>query len=136
MMAKSKEQRNGDARIRNRKRYARPGIKELYKMKQRERRSDRKALRDRMKECGCLICGEKEKCCLDFHHAGSEKKDTVSNLASAWGSLESYRAEMEKCIVLCSNCHRKVHVGLIACMVPQRKGEAEQAEFSYREAKP
>lgn len=55
---------------------------------------------------GCYICGEKDIACLDFHHL-SDKTTQVS-----WMQTHSYntiKEEIDKCIVLCSNCHRKLH---------------------------
>lgn len=63
------------------------------------------------KEKGCLVCHEKCNVCLDFHHLG-DKKDNVSQLVNR-GNLKRLMIEIDKCIVLCSNCHRKFHAGLI-----------------------
>ena len=53
-------------------------------------------------------CGEDDLNCLDFHHL-QKKKHTVSNMSSY--SIETVKTEMNKCCVLCSNCHRKLHGG-------------------------
>lgn len=60
----------------------------------------------------CLVCGEAENCCLDFHHLDPSQKDFAigPNLTKKWDRIE---AELAKCVVLCSNCHRKVHAGVI-----------------------
>lgn len=66
------------------------------------------------KECGCKICGEKSFCCLDFHHLNPEAKDyNVSELRNHLP--EQLINEISKCIVLCANCHRKYHAGLLEC---------------------
>lgn len=57
---------------------------------------------------GCLRCNEKDIACLDFHHLGS-KEDNIANIINKGRSLESLQKEIEKCIILCSNCHRKEH---------------------------
>lgn len=57
---------------------------------------------------GCSVCKESCIACLDFHHLYS-KTHGVTCLMT-WTKLFN---EMQKCIVLCCNCHRKVHVGLI-----------------------
>lgn len=60
----------------------------------------------------CVICGEDEKTCIDFHHVNPEEKEaTVSSLIT--GSLKKLKEEVKKCICLCSNCHRKVHAGIL-----------------------
>lgn len=59
---------------------------------------------------GCSIC-EKEfrSYCLDFHHIDDSEKDfNVGASLSSWKKLES---ELEKCIVVCANCHREIHYG-------------------------
>lgn len=60
---------------------------------------------------GCRLCNEKEPCCLDFHHL-RDKIGQVSRLlhTSAW---ETILKEIEKCVLICSNCHRKIHKGII-----------------------
>jgi hypothetical protein len=47
---------------------------------------------------------------LQFHHRNPREKDfTISN-ACSWGwSIERILKEMEKCDVLCANCHAKRH---------------------------
>ena len=60
----------------------------------------------------CLICGEKEPICLDFHHINPEEKSfTIAKHQSS--GKEKLLAEIKKCVCLCSNCHRKVHAGII-----------------------
>lgn len=57
----------------------------------------------------CLTCGENDPICLDFHHEGNEKAEGgVARLAthSSWNKVME---EVNKCVVLCSNCHRKKH---------------------------
>lgn len=64
--------------------------------------------------CICSICGEKEKCCLDFHHHGKEGKDkSVAIIARQRSNKQKLLAEIKKCIVVCANCHRKIHAGII-----------------------
>ncbi len=56
----------------------------------------------------CSSCGESDKACLDFHHTDSKTK--AFNLSSYKNhSLDKIKKEIEKCIVLCANCHRKLH---------------------------
>lgn len=59
-------------------------------------------------ERGCYFCPESEPCCLDFHHI----KDKKFDLGAVNGhSLDTVKEEVNKCIVVCSNCHRKLHAG-------------------------
>ena len=55
-------------------------------------------------------CGEDHIACLDFHHQNPEEKEHNIAWMLAFGfSKEAILAEIDKCIVLCSNCHRKEH---------------------------
>lgn len=59
---------------------------------------------------GCAECGEKHPACLDLHHADESTKEfAVSHGQRANKTLPRLLAEAEKCVVLCSNCHRKRH---------------------------
>lgn len=62
----------------------------------------------------CVRCGFKEHvCALQFHHLdATEKKFQLSN-GGAPMSLEKALAELEKCTLLCANCHAMVEAGVI-----------------------
>lgn len=58
----------------------------------------------------CEVCGENHPATLDFHHTDPSKKDLSISLMCKWGyTKEKILAEIEKCQVWCSNCHRKFH---------------------------
>jgi hypothetical protein len=58
----------------------------------------------------CEQCDESHIAVLDFHHKDPNQKDLeVSGLISNRVSREIVLKEISKCIVLCSNCHRKLH---------------------------
>lgn len=84
---------------------------QYYKDKAAERRKALKKQFDELKlDLRCESCGESHIACLDFHHLNPEEKDmNVSRaVADGWG-LERIKKEIEKCKVLCANCHRKLH---------------------------
>lgn len=63
----------------------------------------------------CLVCGY-NKCqrALEQHHLDpSTKSFTISRACSGNYEWEDIVKEMDKCILLCSNCHCEVHDGLI-----------------------
>lgn len=62
---------------------------------------------------GCNACGEREPVVLDLHHHQQDKEFTVAAMLGHV-SMKRLAAEMAKCIVLCSNCHRRLHAGLIS----------------------
>jgi hypothetical protein len=60
----------------------------------------------------CVVCGEDDPCCIDFHHVDPSTKDVeVSNMRHL--SWERVLTEVAKCVTLCRNCHAKVHAGKI-----------------------
>lgn len=66
-----------------------------------------------LKQEGCIVCGEKEICCLDFHHTDpTTKVDNIANTLHV-GNKDKILEEAKKCIILCANCHRKYHAGII-----------------------
>ncbi len=76
-----------------------------------ERRKDVKQHIDRVKaERGCERCGETHPACLDFHHRDPSQKCFSLNTAKRRGyTLAMVQEEIDKCEVLCANCHRKEH---------------------------
>ncbi len=65
---------------------------------------------DRYKEKHACQCGEIDPCCLEFHHRDpSEKEDNLRNMANRALSLSRIQKEIDKCDLLCRNCHAKEH---------------------------
>jgi hypothetical protein len=56
----------------------------------------------------CVCCGESDHNCLDFHHVNPEEKEIKISTALGRGAKTVVK-ELKKCIVVCANCHRKVH---------------------------
>lgn len=65
---------------------------------------------------GCINCSEREPCCLDMHHVDPTIKEGNLNKLSQH-SWDAFLKEAEKCVVICSNCHRKLHAGKIVISV-------------------
>jgi hypothetical protein len=62
------------------------------------------------KNIACIRCGEHNAACLHFHHRNrSEKVRNVGYNVYAAKSLEKFIQELEKCDVLCANCHMIEH---------------------------
>ena len=57
----------------------------------------------------CATCGETHPATLDFHHVNPNEKDGAISAMVLASSKKKLLAEIEKCIVLCANCHRKLH---------------------------
>ena len=60
----------------------------------------------------CICCGfNKHYSALDFHHLDpSIKEFNLTRNSIGWNKLQS---ELDKCVLLCSNCHRMIHAGII-----------------------
>lgn len=94
------------------KKYARKNYtenKERYKQGSKTRtlqlREEWKAFKRTLK----CKCGESRPWCLDFHHIDTdEKEDELGNLYVN-GSREAFENELQKCIVVCKNCHAEIH---------------------------
>lgn len=56
----------------------------------------------------CEICGEDRSVCLDFHHTGQKDKNVSEMVRDGYGR-QRIKDEIEKCEVLCANCHRVEH---------------------------
>jgi hypothetical protein len=66
----------------------------------------------------CINCGEADPVVIDFHHLNAaEKEDGISKLIWNNSSLEKIKTEIDKCVCLCSNCHRRVHAGTLQLRV-------------------
>ena len=56
----------------------------------------------------CEKCGEDRFYTLDFHHRDKQEKEfTIGQFKR--GSFEVIQSEIDKCVILCSNCHREFH---------------------------
>jgi hypothetical protein len=83
--------------------------KQYYIDKSKEfRQAKSRFINDIKNNSKCQNCEESHISCLDFHHTQDFKKDyEIGNMRSF--SEENILKEIDKCIILCSNCHRKVH---------------------------
>jgi len=90
--------------------YMREYIKNNYPEMKKRMDAKRKEIAEWKRARGCTICGETEPWVLDMHHLDPAVKE--SNPASS-ATLKTFLKESSKCVLLCSNCHRKVHAGVL-----------------------
>lgn len=90
--------------------YMREYIKKNYPEMKKRMEKKKKEISEWKRERGCTVCGETEPWVLDMHHLDPTEKE--SNSAQS-ATLKTFLKEAEKCILLCSNCHRKVHAGVM-----------------------
>jgi hypothetical protein len=48
---------------------------------------------------------------LEFHHVDPSQKDFSLSSTGVTRSWDSIKKELDKCILVCSNCHREIHFG-------------------------
>jgi len=76
----------------------------------------RKKLREMAREYKgnkCAICGyNKSSRALSFHHIDSRKKEFGLSARGLTRSWEKIKEEIDKCILICANCHMEVHDGI------------------------
>ena len=79
-----------------------------------ERQRGLKQMAIEYKGGSCQECGY-DKCnsALEFHHLNPKEKDF--NICSIKGCEfnDKIKKELDKCILVCANCHREIHAGLI-----------------------
>ena len=76
------------------------------------KRDDLKAQCVKYKGGKCEICGySKYFGALEFHHRDRSQKDfSISDkIRRAGSTFETLKPELDKCSLLCSNCHKEVH---------------------------
>ena len=64
----------------------------------------------------CAVCGVRglPTCCYDFHHKNGNKDDDISKMIARKRILDQELInEVNKCAVLCANCHRQITAGII-----------------------
>lgn len=60
-----------------------------------------------IKDVPCADCGGRfPRICMDFDHVRGEKVESISRMIRMAFSWEAILAEIAKCEVVCSNCHR------------------------------
>jgi len=92
----------------NRRKFYKNHFKEMRERRLKDRKRKRKYVDDYKLSKGCSVCGY-NKCAaaLDFHHNG-DKKYNIANARNSMG-LKKLEKEMDKCEVLCRNCHAELH---------------------------
>lgn len=89
---------------------------EIVKAKSKAYLQERRKWYDEYKQTlKCSKCGENHLACLEFHHINPKEKNF--GIAEALRQLnlgkEDILKEINKCEVLCSNCHKKLHYNIV-----------------------
>lgn len=79
-----------------------------------KRRKKIKQMAVELKGGKCQICGYKKYVgALDFHHIDEKSKEFGLGSGGLTRSWVRTKKEVEKCILVCANCHREIHAGLV-----------------------
>ena len=85
--------------------------KEIYKERSKNRKREiREWFQEYKQSLSCNSCGDERWYILEFHHSDPDSKDgNVVDMAVNGYSKDRILEEIEKCEVLCANCHRELH---------------------------
>lgn len=62
----------------------------------------------------CSLCGyAKCSAALEFHHFDENKKDFGLSRKGLTRSWKRVAQELDKCLLVCANCHREIHAGIL-----------------------
>ena len=76
----------------------------------------------------CVFCGYKKTiAALDFHHVDEKTKDFGLSQRGLTRSWKRIKKELDKCILVCANCHREIHSGVL--QLPEVIQVEKQGEF-------
>lgn len=88
----------------------RPRCKKCLVIAVQKRREKVKQMAVEYKGGKCEICGyNKYAGALDFHHKDPSKKDFGIAHDGHTKSWEKVKKELDKCMLVCANCHREIH---------------------------
>lgn len=88
--------------------------KDYKKAREKERCEARRKYINQIKSKPCDMCGGIfPPSAMDFHHIDPETKTNKGGrgIERSW-SIEKIDAEIEKCILVCANCHRIIHASV------------------------
>lgn len=79
-------------------------------------KASRSLVLSRFRKDGCWVCGETFPNCLEAHHVDpSTKLYNIAYMINNRQAEATILVELNKCVCLCNNCHRKVHANFIPC---------------------
>lgn len=92
-----------------------------------KRRRKIKSLSIEYKGGKCQICGyNKYQGSLDLHHIKGEKEFGIADKGYT-RSWQKVKAELDKCILVCANCHREIESGVT--QLPEVIQDEKRGEF-------
>jgi len=91
--------------------YRRQKCRFCYRKTKNLLKGKRRQIIDTIKaEIGCKCCGIKDVRVLEFHHIDGKKKEfAIADYYYRQYGEDRLLAELDKCEVMCANCHRIFH---------------------------
>lgn len=97
--------------------------------------------RDKVKVMAVAYKGGKCQCCnynyyigaLEFHHVNPEGKDFGISSKGYIHSWDKVKEEIQKCVLVCANCHREIHAGVRSCPSELINDDADKASKDFSE---
>lgn len=81
-------------------------LAKIYEQKAVRKAAIRDYIQNIKNQLCCVDCGQRHPATLHFHHRNSEDKAfNIGEAVDKGFSLDRIKKEIEKCIVLCANCH-------------------------------
>jgi hypothetical protein len=80
---------------------------ELIKLRTERQKQNEQFILDYLAAHPCVDCGETDPVVLEFDHVRGVKRDIISTLVRLGYTHKTLIAEIEKCDVVCANCHRR-----------------------------
>lgn len=65
----------------------------------------------------CMFCGETEQTCFDIHHLKKGQSRRLLKISDSLKRWKIYMTQIDEVLLLCSNCHRKLHAGLVVSLI-------------------
>ncbi len=98
--------------MREKRKYADRAEYMIQAVTKRRKRLKEKAVK--LKDGKCIFCGYKKFIgALDFHHLDNNDKEFGLSTRGLTRSWEKTKEEVNKCILVCANCHRELHAGIL-----------------------
>jgi hypothetical protein len=82
-------------------------VSQVRQRTDRQRKASRQYIRDYLTQHCCSDCGERDPVVLEFDHVRGKKFKDVSKLVAEGYSIATIEKEINKCDVVCANCHRR-----------------------------
>jgi ferredoxin len=73
----------------------------------------------------CVHCGASHPAIIDFHHVLRKNTKKVHKLAANGAYKQAVKEAEDKCIALCSNCHRILHWNEVLARQDERRLQKE-----------